>query len=201
MIRLNKTNVLKFAVCVFPLAAILSTTVLANTKPADVKATGVEEDPIFGSADWNPTRDMHQMREMMNRMFDWTEKMAPQANNAFVQEGFAVSPPLDVEEKTDKYVLKLDMPGMDKNKLDIRITDENITVSGERKAQKEDSDQNGFKRFERSYGYFQRTIPIPENVKAEAVTAKYDQGVLEIIMPKLQPTPMQEPAGRKVAIQ
>lgn len=184
----------------------------ADAKQIPVNQSGgsasvtTQEDPWawdspFYFQELNPFRDMQHMRQAMNRMFDWTERMSSQGGNWFNQESRVFAPPLDVVEQPDKYLLKLDLPGMEKDKLDIRVMGQTLTLSGERKFEKEDKEQNGVKRLERSYGYFERSIPIPRNVKTEAVTAKYDRGVLEIVMPKLTPTPVQEPDGRKIAIE
>ena len=96
-------------------------------------------------------------------------------------------PSVDVVEEQDSYVLKADLPGVDRKDIDILFEDGSLTLKGER-SESSESEHEGYKRIERSYGSFQRTFRMPENIDAENITAKNDSGVLEVRIPKLEKT-------------
>jgi len=88
----------------------------------------------------------------------------------------------DIREEADKYVLEAEMPGFSKEDVKIDIEDDYLTLSAERKFEKEDS-KSGYIRRERSYGSFKRSFNI-EDADADNITAKYDNGVLILNLPK-----------------
>lgn len=96
-------------------------------------------------------------------------------------------PSVDVVEEQDSYILKADLPGVDRKDIDILFEDGSLTLKGER-SESSESEHEGYKRIERSYGSFQRTFRMPENIDAENITAKNDSGVLEVRIPKLEKT-------------
>ena len=92
-------------------------------------------------------------------------------------------PPVDVYEDTQKVVLKLEVPGIRQEDLDIRLENQTLTVRGERKFEKEEKEEN-FHRIERSYGSFIRSFTVPQTVDTESISASYDAGVLAISLNK-----------------
>lgn len=88
----------------------------------------------------------------------------------------------DIREEADKYVLEAEMPGFSKDDVKIDIEDNYLTLSAERKVEKEES-KSGYIRRERSYGSFKRSFNI-EDVDADNIAAKYDSGVLVLDLPK-----------------
>ena len=92
-------------------------------------------------------------------------------------------PAIDLVEEKDHFVLKADLPGLDEKDVSIEIQDNTLTVAGERKAETESRDR-GWYRAERSYGRFSRALTLPDGVDADAVTAEFDKGVLEVRIPK-----------------
>src|ERR1041385_7263042 len=92
------------------------------------------------------------------------------------------APPVDVAEETDKIVVKVEVPGMNENDLKINFEDGLLTISGERQFERKD-DRN-YHRIERTYGSFVRTFSLPRSVDANAITASYVNGVLEVEIPK-----------------
>jgi HSP20 family protein len=92
-------------------------------------------------------------------------------------------PAMDRLETADHFVLRADLPGMTQDDVKIELEDSVLTVSGERKAEHEDR-QEGFYRVERAFGNFSRSLTLPKGVNADAVTASFDNGVLEIRIPK-----------------
>lgn len=92
-------------------------------------------------------------------------------------------PAMDLTEADDQFVLRADLPGLGEDDVSIEIQDDTLTVSGERKSEHEER-QRGWYRVERSFGRFSRSLSLPEGVDADAVSAQFDKGVLEVRIPK-----------------
>src|SRR5919205_1392429 len=99
------------------------------------------------------------------------------------EQGRRWVPPVDLVEAEDHFVLKADLPGLSESDVNIEVQDGTLTLSGERKAEHEQR-QKGWYRVERSFGRFSRSLTLPEGVHAEAISANFDKGVLEIRIPK-----------------
>ena len=93
------------------------------------------------------------------------------------------TPAVDVYEDEQNLVLKLEVPGMNEEDLKVSLENNTLTVSGERKFEKEEKEEN-FHRIERRYGTFTRTFRLPNTVDAEKVEASYDKGLLKITLAK-----------------
>ncbi|MEW5892147.1 MAG: Hsp20/alpha crystallin family protein [Pseudomonadota bacterium] len=89
----------------------------------------------------------------------------------------------DVFEDDKRLVVRLEVPGMEKEDLDIQVTDDALVVSGEKRFQKEDS-QGRWRVMQCAYGRFRRVVPLPLPVKADAARASYRNGVLKVELPK-----------------
>jgi HSP20 family protein len=92
-------------------------------------------------------------------------------------------PPVDVYEDAQQLVLKLEVPGIKQEDLDVQVENQTLTVKGERKFEKDEKEEN-FHRIERRYGSFARTFTLPQTVDAGTVKANYEQGVLTISLAK-----------------
>jgi HSP20 family protein len=92
-------------------------------------------------------------------------------------------PPIDLVEGEDHFLLKADLPGLAEEDVKIEIDDGTLKISGERRAEHEASER-GWYRIERSFGSFARTLTLPEGIDADAVSAGFDRGVLEVRIPK-----------------
>lgn len=106
-------------------------------------------------------------------------------------------PEIDVFEKDNRLVTKIDLPGMKKEDVKVEVTDGQLTISGERKREAEEKGEELY-RHEREYGSFYRRVPLPEGAKIEDVKATFTDGVLEVSVP-LPARPEKKP--RKVEIQ
>jgi HSP20 family protein len=93
------------------------------------------------------------------------------------------SPAVDIFETEDELVLKADVPEVDLNNIDVRVENQTLTLSGERKFEKEDNPK-GYHRIERGYGKFTRSFSVPSTVDTERVAADYKEGVLTVKLPK-----------------
>jgi HSP20 family protein len=96
-----------------------------------------------------------------------------------------LSPNVDIFEEGDDIVVKAEMPGITKDDLEVSVTDNTITISGEKKKEEKIEKKNYF-RMERTYGSFTRNIPIPSEVEKDKIKAKFKDGVLEIRAPKTE---------------
>lgn len=92
------------------------------------------------------------------------------------------APNVEVLEKEGKLLVRADLPGLTKDDVKVGVTDDVLTLEGERKQEKEEK-REGYFRSERSYGAFYRAIPLPEGVKADGIVANFKNGVLEVAMP------------------
>ena len=129
---------------------------------------------------WNPYRELNSLQNHMNRLFDaqFGGRDESLTTGAFV-------PAVDVYEDEHSIQLKLEVPGVAEKDLDIRVENNNLTVSGERKFEKEEKEEN-FHRIERRYGSFTRSFSLPTTVNTEDIKADYEQGVLKIRLAKRQ---------------
>ena len=92
-------------------------------------------------------------------------------------------PAMDLMEADDHFVLKADLPGLGEDDVTIEVRDNVLTISGERRAEHE-SAERGWVRVERSFGSFSRSLTLPDHVDADAISASFDNGVLEVHVPK-----------------
>jgi HSP20 family protein len=106
-------------------------------------------------------------------------------------------PEIDVFEKNNRLVTRIDLPGMKKEDVKVEVTDGQLAISGERKDEAEETRED-FYRCEREYGSFYRSVPLPEGAKIDDVKATFTDGVLEVSVP-LSARP--EATVRKVEIQ
>jgi HSP20 family protein len=125
-----------------------------------------------------------EVNRLFNTLFDLSD-------SAGVQRWV---PAMDLTEADDHFVLRADLPGLGEDDVSIEIQDNTLTISGERKAENEER-QRGWYRVERSFGRFSRSLTLPEGVDADAVSAEFDKGVLEVRIPKPE-----ERKPRRVAI-
>jgi len=129
---------------------------------------------------WEPLRELASIQNEMNRLFG-TVFDAPNPSNGNTLRRWM--PPMDLVETDDHFVLRADLPGLAEGDVSIEVEDNVLTVSGERKAEHETT-KEGYHRVERAFGSFSRSLTLPDGVDADAVTASFDRGVLEIRIPK-----------------
>jgi HSP20 family protein len=110
--------------------------------------------------------------------------------------GWNWSPQLEAFQRGNEYVVRVDLPGMKKDDVRIDVTDESITIEGERREEHEE-DREGYYRSERRYGTFRRVVPLPEGALADTAKAHFNNGVLEIVV---QAPPREVSCGRRLEI-
>jgi HSP20 family protein len=133
------------------------------------------------SASRDPFALFRQMTADFERMF--AEPAFPTLRWPFFRgEGTAWAPQIEVFEKENRLVTRVDLPGMKKEDVKVEVTDGQLVISGERKRETEEK-KEGFYRSEREYGTFYRAVPLPEGAKLDDVKATFTDGVLEVSLP------------------
>lgn len=127
---------------------------------------------------WEPVRELQSIQQEMNRLFD-TVFDTPSTSGGTRRW----IPPMDLVESDDHFVLRADLPGLDEGDVKIEVQDKVLTLSGERRFEHE-AKKDGFYRVERASGSFSRSLTLPDGVDLDAISAKFDKGVLEIRIPK-----------------
>lgn len=142
----------------------------------------------FFEAPRSPFTSMRRFAEDMERIFGgfgFEPRLSLLERDSFDFEPFSslakFTPALEMEEHDGKLIVRADLPGMEKDDIDVEITDGQLTIRGERKSEMEEA-KEGFFRTERSYGKFFRRLPLPASVETKDATAKFANGVLEISM-------------------
>ncbi len=144
-----------------------------------------------------PEHPFDALQQEMNRLFDSFFRGFDAAPLSAAQErlmGFI--PIVDVKEDEKEVVVKAELPGIDEKDIDVVLTDQALTLKGEKKEEKEDKDK-GYYRMERSYGAFRREIPLPAGIDAKKVEAVFKNGLLTVTLPKTEES---RKAGRKISI-
>lgn len=123
---------------------------------------------------------LRQMTSELDRMFDdpWTFKFPVLPT----ETATAFAPKVDVFEKDNRLVTRVDLPGVKKEDVSVEVSDGLLTLTGERKTETEEKKDNVY-RSECQYGSFYRSVPLPEGVKPEDVKATFVNGVLEVSVP------------------
>ena len=136
---------------------------------------------------------LQEMQDRINRMFDdffHGFSLAP-----WTEERLEWLPLVDVSETEDVVRVTAELPGVQATEVDISLTDDLLTIRGEKKSEKEEKKRD-YHRVERSYGVFTRTVRLPAVVDADKVEATFKDGVLTITMPKRE-----EAKTRKVKVE
>ena len=128
---------------------------------------------------WDPFRELLTVSNRLNRTFEDSITQRPEASFG------AWAPPVDIFERQDQLVIRAEVPGIQKEAMDVRIENGVLTLQGERKEEKEVEDVNTHLT-ERVYGSFTRSFSLPTTVDATRVTAVYKDGVLEVTVPKIE---------------
>jgi HSP20 family protein len=132
---------------------------------------------------WDPARDIDSLQGEMNRLFASFFDTPTTRNGGGNGAARRWIPAMDLVETGEHFVLKADLPGMTEADVKIEIEKNVLTISGERRTELEDKHE-GYYRLERSTGAFSRSLTLPEGIDADAVAAAFDNGVLEVRIPK-----------------
>ncbi|MEG9436797.1 Hsp20/alpha crystallin family protein [Edaphobacter sp. HDX4] len=129
----------------------------------------------------SPLSDVALLQNRLNSIFQDFAVPANGQGESLAAAGFV--PAVDIYEDAHKVLVKVEVPGIKQDDLDIRLENQTLTVRGERKFETEEKEEN-FHRIERRFGSFVRTFTVPQTVDTESITANYDAGVLTITLAK-----------------
>ncbi len=133
---------------------------------------------------WNPFREMEEARRRMSSLFDWSpfrrSSLTADEENITVPEW---APLVDIVEDGKEYLIKVELPEVSKDDVQVTVDNGTLTISGERKAEKEEKGRR-FHRVERYYGRFERSFSIPDDAEANDVKAEFKDGVLRVHLAK-----------------
>lgn len=125
----------------------------------------------MGFAPSGPFRDLEQV---LDRVTDQLEQVEP---------GMRRRPRVDVEDVDDRFVVSVDLPGFEKDEIELQLRDDVLSIEAEHDEEHEESDARYVRR-ERRHEAVSRSIPLPESVDEDATTATYERGVLVVTLPK-----------------
>ncbi len=133
---------------------------------------------------WNPLREMEDMQRRMSSLFDWNSfrrgSLTPEEENITVPEW---TPLVDIAEDEKEYLIKVELPEVQKDDVKVTVESGTLTIAGERKAEKEEKGHK-FHRIERYYGRFERSFTIPDDAVGDNVKAEFKDGVLRVHLAK-----------------
>jgi HSP20 family protein len=158
-------------------------------KEKSTMADKAKEKEVKAVTPWRPFMDLTRWERDMDRMMDdffgrrlrpwWPERWGSGG-------GLEVrAPAVDLFEEKDDIVVKVELPGMDKDDIEVNLTDSTLTIKGEKKKEEEVKEENYY-RCERSHGGFVRNIELPKAVHADKVKASFKNGILEVRVPKTE---------------
>jgi HSP20 family protein len=145
---------------------------------------------------WDPFEGLNDLQTEMARLWSQPWGFPPPALRRLFEPDGRWAPSMDVFERDGSLIVKAELPGIKKEDIEITLDRGDLLIRGERKAEKEVKEENYY-RMERSYGSFQRRLPIPFDVKPEQIQASCTDGVLEIRIPK---PPAAQPQQQKIQV-
>lgn len=140
---------------------------------------------------WEPARELGAIQQEMNRLFGAAFDTSSAGNGG---SGSHWIPPMDLVEEGEEFVLRADLPGVSEDDVNVELQDNVLSISGRRESEQEDRRQ-GYYRVERATGAFSRALTLPEGIDPDNIKASFDNGVLEVRVPKPE-----ERKPRKVSI-
>lgn len=170
---------------------------------AKAKSKSIERLPASESEMMRPLMGLRdQIEDMFDRYLHGFPSHMPRLGHLWDMEpgfglkGFERSPRMDMSETDKGYEITAELPGLGEDDLDVSVTDDVMTISGEKKEEQEQKEKDYFVK-ERRYGRFRRTLRMPQDADADKVSASFEKGVLKVEIPKTG-----EPAkkGRKISL-
>lgn len=137
---------------------------------------------------WDPFSELSTIQDRLNELFNQPTGFRPLSLFRGAEAGLAAPafiPPVDVFEDEHNIIVTAELPGIEEKDLNISVENNVLTITGERKMEKEEKKEN-FQRVERRYGRFTRSFTLPPTVDAENVNAEFANGVLKITLNKLE---------------
>ncbi len=140
---------------------------------------------------WDPWEEVNRLRDEFDRVFGFPGRLFG------VGRGGAWTPSVDVYETADEVVVKAELPGVEPGNLDVRLTEDAVTLRGEMGHEEREEGEEYYRR-ERRFGSFYRVVPLPAAIRPEEGRATFRHGVLEVRAPKAEP---ERARGRRLQIE
>ena len=147
---------------------------------------------------WQPFQELSTIRQQMDRLFEDMLSVGDRTVPAYAGRdwlglhsmGGMWTPAVEIKETDKELILKAEIPGIDVKDLEVEVSEERVTISGEHKEEEttEDKDKNYF-RSEFHYGKFQRVVPLPMPIKTDHIKSDFKHGVLTLTLPKVEDAP------------
>lgn len=146
--------------------------------------------------DWiyRPIAEMDRLFDELDRNFN--RLISRPIRRHFISKPHMRAPLVDIKDQGENYLIEAELPGMNKEDIEIEIKEDRLIVKGDTKRE-EKEEGKGYLRQERSYSSFYRELPIPENILTDKAEASFDNGVLEIRLPKKD---VKKPEGKKLEV-
>lgn len=151
-------------------------------KETNIDATKVQPPARVAPAAVSPFRTLERFADEMTRMFDDFGLGRGRRRVADPGDIMAWAPRVDLTQHQDELVVRVDLPGLEKDDVKVNVTEDAVTIHGERHRTQEE-ERDGVYRSERNYGAFYRTIALPQGTATDQAKASFKNGVLEIRMP------------------
>src|SRR5437588_6246448 len=148
---------------------------------------------------WDPFRELNTLQNRVNSLFQDYGR----SNQEELTTPGSFVPAVDVYDDEHKVILKLEVPGVKQEDLDVQVENQTLTVRGQRTFEKEEKEEN-FQRIERRYGSFSRSFTLPNTIDTQSVKADYENGILKIELAKREeakPKQIKVNIGSKKAIE
>ena len=129
---------------------------------------------------WNPFQEFEDLLDRYNKSGGLSKRLDTDLNFA------DWSPSVDIEEEEDRYLIKADLPGVDKKDIEVKLEGGVLSIRGEKQTETETGKGTKRHRTERFHGTFSRSFTLPDAVKADKVDASYKDGVLSLTIPKAE---------------
>ena len=130
----------------------------------------------------NPWNLFEQLQQELSRGHNLSPKSEDDNGNVVTSDW---SPAVDIKEEAQRYLIAVDVPGVDPEKIEVHMESGILTIKGERESEKK-TEREGYKRIEREHGVFYRRFTLPDGVNPGAIEAQSKQGVLTIAIPKAE---------------
>jgi len=188
------------ALCVYAFVNVVSALAQDQNATSEKSDQNVQEHPPWdqdsdtaeGNEEWDPIAEMQHFKRYIKNKFhnNMREGFSRGQFDDFGIDTAFFYMSSDILENEDEYVILIDMPGMKKEDIDLSIKDGQLFVHGERNdeiAEKKENEESGYiySRRERRFGSLKRQLTLPKDIQDDKITARYDNGVLAIIIPKV----------------
>jgi HSP20 family protein len=167
---------------------------MTDVQKSEPAKTPAPAPTVFDPFEWRP----FDMFRRFGSLVDWPTRKSLPEFEAFERllGGWPSQPAVDLAEKDREYEITAELPGLDEKDVEVRLANGLLTISGEKKAEREEKEKD-YHFSERRYGSFRRTFRVPESVDPERIEASFDKGVLMVRLPK---SAQAAESGKKIEI-